>query len=231
LFWTKPDSDINSAFMVGRDRTQPIDTSFQLTMDGPNDLHEILKRTSIFNAEICWVKNDRTHIEYDPTHFSVPGTTEPSRLFSQEQCASRIGVRRVRGLFDSGSQDNFISSRVIQEEKIEYLIEDVDPITVDTLNGEAAFSKRIRLYVLFDHAFMGCTILFWVSDQNAVDIIIGEDWKMEHAREVFSRPACMAQRKSRMKLQQESKGMHLTCALGYLPGTLLTTDRRTSGAR
>lgn len=115
----------------------------------------------------------------------------------------------MRGQFDSGADDNYISRSLILRAGLEHLIEDPAshlPLTVSTVIGEGTLTERLHLNLSLHGSSRSDTLLFWVSEEGTFDLLIGDGWMQKNERNVFGRRAFAAGHESRLVFKPQDKG-------------------------
>jgi hypothetical protein len=183
-----------------------------MTANRTDKFSEIKEMTSHFDGTISWIKSDKPTPDDQSTHSELPDTTPQSRepLRQRTQRAEdNVGFFPVRGQFDSGADDNFISRSLILRANLEHLIEDPTshlPLTVSTVIGEGTLTERLQLNLSLHGSSRSDTLLFWVSEEGTFDILIGEEWMQKNERNVFGRRAFAAGHESRLVFKPQDKG-------------------------
>ena len=169
--------------------------------------------TSHFDGTISWIKSDKPESDGQSTQTEAPDANsrsrEPSRRRTPRAADDNVGFFPVRGQFDSGANDNFISRSLIQRADLEHLIEDPashHPLTVSTVIGEGTLTERLQLNISLHGSSRSDTLLFWVSEEGTFDILIGDEWMQKNERNVFGRRAFAAGHESRLVFKPQDKG-------------------------
>lgn len=203
-----------------------------MAADRTDKFSEIKELTSHFDGTISWIKSDKSIPDTHSAHTEAPDITpqskEPSRHTPRAE-DNVIGFFPVRGQFDSGADDNYISRSLILRAGLEHLIEDPAshlPLTVSTVIGEGTLTERLHLNLSLHGSSRSDTLLFWVSEEGTFDLLIGAEWMQKNERNVFGRRAFAAGHESRLVFKPQDKGTLIPSPFIYKPSYVHSRSHR-----
>lgn len=148
--------------------------------EGQHDRDTLRDNVTLFNATISVI------VDAERTELPHPIRQNGQSGFPCACGRQRLGVWfPVRGKFDSGSNDDFISEDVIRRAGLEdFVFEAEEAVSLRIFGVTFDFQRRIVLNWQLNNHENSYTRTFWVApNADNFDLIIGEPWMMEHGYE------------------------------------------------